>query len=113
MSMKRIKKESEIETSDRAQAAGLRRISRRHIAQPGELKLADAKVKITMYLDADVLEYFKERAAQPNAAPYQTQINNELRAVMGRDAGEPYADLVNDDRFIAAVAARVKREAKA
>lgn len=111
MSMKRIKKESEIETSDRAQAAGLRRIARRHIAQPGETRQANAKVKITIYLDADVLEYFKHRAAQPNAAPYQTQINSELRAVMERSSGESYADLVNDDRFIAAVAARVKREA--
>jgi uncharacterized protein (DUF4415 family) len=43
---------------------------------------AEKKVRVTMYLDADVLEYFRGRAAQPNAAPYQTQINNELRRVM-------------------------------
>ena len=40
------------------------------------------KTRITIYLDDDVLEYFKQRARQPNAAPYQTQINHELRAVM-------------------------------
>ena len=37
-----------------------------------------------MYLDADILDFFKERAKEPNASPYQTQINNELRAVMER-----------------------------
>jgi len=72
----------------------------------------EKKVRVTMYLDADVLEYFKERAAQPNAAPYQTQINGELRTVMERGGGS-YSSLVNDDRFIAAVAERVQgRRAK-
>jgi uncharacterized protein (DUF4415 family) len=69
---------------------------------------AERKVRVTMYLDADVLEYFKGRAAQPNAAPYQTQINSELRAVMERGAGDPYASLVEDERFISAVAERVE-----
>ena len=40
------------------------------------------KVKITIYLDDDVVEYFRDRAEQPNAAPYQTQINNELKKIM-------------------------------
>jgi uncharacterized protein (DUF4415 family) len=69
----------------------------------------EKKVRVTMYLDADVLEYFKGRAAQPNAAPYQTQINGELRTVMERnDGGGSYSSLVNDDRFISAVAERVQ-----
>ncbi|HEX8096988.1 MAG TPA: BrnA antitoxin family protein [Pyrinomonadaceae bacterium] len=110
--MKRVKKDSEVETSERTQRAGLRRIARRHVARPGETKLSDAKVKITLYVDADVLEYFKGRAARPHAAPYQTQINNELRAVMEQNRRDPYAGLVNDERFIAAVAARVKEAAK-
>jgi hypothetical protein len=42
-----------------------------------------------MYVDGDVLEYFKRRAAQPHAAPYQTQINNELYAIMKRDQSDP------------------------
>ena len=45
-------------------------------------KRRDQKIKISIYLDADVLDFFKEQAAQPNSAPYQTQINNELRNVM-------------------------------
>ena len=106
--MKRTKKGSEVETSERARAAGLRRIPRLHVTTPGEVTLADCKVRVTICLDADVLEYFKERAALPNSAPYQTQINNELRAVMERGGG-PFASLVNDDVFIAAVAERVRQ----
>ena len=112
--MKRTGESGEVMTSERARAAGLRRIPRRHVAEPGEVKLSDSKVRVTMYLDADVLEYFKGRAAQPNAAPYQTQINGELRTIMERsDGGGSYSSLVNDDRFIAAVAERVQgRRAK-
>jgi hypothetical protein len=62
-----------------------------------------------MYVDGDVLEYFKRRAAQPHAAPYQTQINNELRAIMERDQGDPFSSLVNDERFINAVAERIQK----
>src|SRR2546421_1833650 len=106
--MKRTKREGEVKTSVRARRAGLRRIERRHQTAPGEVTLADCKVRVTICLDADVLEFFKERAQVPNSAPYQTQINNELRAVMERDGG-PYAALVNDDGFIAAVAERVQQ----
>jgi uncharacterized protein (DUF4415 family) len=109
--MKRTEEGSEVKTSARARSAGLRRIPRRHAAEPGEVKLSDCKVRVTMYLDADVLEYFKGRAAKPNSAPYQTQINQELRAVM-EHGGTSYASLVEDERFISAVAERV-RERKA
>ncbi len=71
----------------------------------------EKKVRVTIYLDADVLEYFKGRAARPNAAPYQTQINAELRSVMERGGDAPYAALLGDERFIEAVAERVRRRA--
>ena len=106
--MKRTKEDTELKTSERARRAGLRRIPRRHIAKPGEVKLSDCKVRVTINLDADVLEYFKGRAKLPNAAPYQTQINNELRAIMARDSGSPYEFLLNDEEFITAIAERVK-----
>ncbi|HEX8561296.1 MAG TPA: BrnA antitoxin family protein [Pyrinomonadaceae bacterium] len=70
--MKRTGGSGEVVTSERARAAGLRRIPRRHAAEPGEVKLSDGKVRVTMCLDADVLKYFKARAAQANAALYQT-----------------------------------------
>jgi hypothetical protein len=60
----------------------------------------------------DVLEYFKRRAVSPHAAPYQTQINNELRAIMERDQGDPFSSLVNDERFINAVAEHLQRRRK-
>ncbi len=108
MSMKKTSKG--IETSPRAREHGLRRVERRHLTKPAEVTLKDAKVRVTIYLDADILDYFKNRAKMPNSAPYQTQINNELRGVMQSDRGEGrYADLVNDERFIEAVAQKVRR----
>lgn len=73
------------------------------------------KVRVTLYLDSDVLAYFKERAAESHAAPYQTQINNELRDVMGRDIIKrnsksipvDYSLLLNNRTFIRAVAEEV------
>lgn len=44
-----------------------------------------SKARINIYVDLDVLQHFRERAAEPNAAPYQTQINAELRKIMERD----------------------------
>ena len=38
------------------------------------------KVKISMYVDLDVLDHFKARAS--DGRPYQTQINQELRRIM-------------------------------
>jgi uncharacterized protein (DUF4415 family) len=87
-----------------------------------------AKVRISIYLDADVLAWFRARSDEPNAAPYQTQINNELRALMEREAANKpagrsstkstakspksaadYSALLNDPKFIAAVAERVRQ----
>ncbi|MFV2056724.1 MAG: BrnA antitoxin family protein [Thiohalomonadales bacterium] len=38
-----------------------------------------AKVRITISLDQDVVDYFKHAAEQPGALPYQTQINQTIR----------------------------------
>ena len=78
---------------------------------------APAKIRISINLDADILDHFKARAAQPNAAPYQTQINNALRAVMEQDqlqSSPPlvaYTDaLLADQNFINAVARRIAEQ---
>jgi uncharacterized protein (DUF4415 family) len=42
------------------------------------VKPREAKVKVSLYIDGDILEYFRNRAAPPHAAPYQTQINNDV-----------------------------------
>lgn len=86
----------------------------RHRLKPGQTA-AKAKVRISINLDYDVLTYFKRRAAQPNAAPYQTQINNVLRMEMERERDTEMATppsqveaLLADQRFIDAVARRVR-----
>lgn len=54
----------------------------RHDVKPGDTDAKNCKVRVTMFLDLDILEFFKARAASPNAPAYQTQINAELRRVM-------------------------------
>jgi len=81
------------------------------LAEPGATTdPRKTKIRVTLYLDKDVLNYFKERAAQPNAAPYQTQINQELRTVMERDAAPAldYKQLIQNKKFIAAIAEKVQ-----
>jgi BrnA antitoxin of type II toxin-antitoxin system len=66
------------------------------------------KEKVTMYLDDDVIRHFKARAALPGAAPYQRQINEELRKVV-ESGGTPYSTLIRDRGFVAAVAREVHK----
>jgi uncharacterized protein (DUF4415 family) len=74
---------------------------------PWAEKLKNAgKVKITIYLDGDVVEHFRQRAEQPNAAPYQTQINNELRKVMESESSNAVRgadDILNNKKFLKAL----------
>ncbi len=86
---------------------------RRHVATLGETDLKNCKVRVTMYLDADVVENFKRRAARSNAAPYQTLINSALRQFLsGGERMEDYSGLLHDDRFLEAVAKRVRAKMK-
>ena len=89
----------------------------RHIFRRRTRKInpCEAKIKMTMFIDGDVLQHFKKRAENPNAAPYQTQINQELRAVMQRDLAQDEENLdavaerlVNNPNFINAVSDRLK-----
>ena len=75
----------------------------------------EAKIKMTMFIDGDILQHFKKRAESPNAAPYQTQINQELRTAMERDLMEESDNLdavveklANNPTFINAVSERLK-----
>jgi uncharacterized protein (DUF4415 family) len=54
---------------------------KRHEFSPEAFSDRNTKVKISIYLDLDVLEFFKGRAQQTRV-PYQSQINAELRGVM-------------------------------
>ena len=68
------------------------------------------KIRISILIDADILDFFKERADQPDAAAYQTQINNELRAVMEAE-NEPEFRILENPRFISALSEKLKQVA--
>ena len=75
-------------------------------AKPNATKLENCKVKISLYIDGDILEYFRQRAEPPYAAPYQTQINNELRKVMESDSPNVASlenDILNNVEFLRAL----------
>jgi len=84
----------------------------RRVASHEETQPRNCKVRVTMFLDADVLDYFKKRAARPHAAPYQTQINATLREIMtasGKDSpADEFDQLLDNRKFIEAVAERVQ-----
>ncbi|MDQ3375142.1 MAG: BrnA antitoxin family protein, partial [Acidobacteriota bacterium] len=74
--MKKTEKDYEyLETSPEAKAAGLRRISRPKFLDkiPKNVSLRDSKSRITIYLDADIIEHFKHEAAKTGIG-YQTSI---------------------------------------
>ena len=63
----------------------------RHEVPPDALEPRNIKVRVNIYLDLDVVQFFKRRAAEPGAAPYQSQINAELRRIM-EEAQTPESD---------------------
>jgi uncharacterized protein (DUF4415 family) len=78
-------------------------------------KRTDQKIKISIYLDADILDYFKQLAANPNSAPYQTQINNELRNIMNRKQQKPdevvTLKMLENPKFLSTLAEKLKNAA--
>lgn len=70
---KSLEEAVEIESGKRAPA----RVTIREIPEKNVRKL-----RINIMLDEDIVDYFKHRAARPNAAPYQTQINQVLRELI-------------------------------
>lgn len=74
-------------------------------------KAKSAKIRVTIALDADVVEHFKSEAAKPGSLPYQTQINQALRQVIkhpGRAEMIKNA-LLHDPDFIREVAEQVQQ----
>jgi len=64
-----------------------------------------AKVRVTIALDRDVVEHFKEAAAQRGALPYQTQINQALRQAIDQPMAQTLKSaLLRDKDFISTLA---------
>lgn len=85
------------------------------VAKPEDIAPSNIKVQITLRLDSDILEHFKKRAEHTHAAPYQTQINAELRKIMERDLSDETTEinksiesLTTNKDFIRAVAEQLK-----
>lgn len=61
----------------------------RHTIKSGEEVNINGKVRVTMCLDADIVEFFKERALH-----YQTEINTALRRIV--DSAQYEQELISD-----------------
>jgi uncharacterized protein (DUF4415 family) len=103
-------------TDDDIQKPGKHKFRRAtRVAKPDDILSSNIKVQVTLRLDLDVLEHFKKRAADLKAAPYQTQINAELRKVMEHDLSDETVEtektikeLTSNKEFIRAVAEQLK-----
>lgn len=72
---------------------------------PKNVSLRDCKSRITIHLDADIVEHYKQ-AAQNVREGYQTLINQTLRdavdkKVESESSRRLQSDLLNDRRFLA------------
>lgn len=105
-------------TTEDAMKPGKHTFRRFRDSHPADGFEEPAKVKVTIWLDAEVVSYFKKRAAEPNAAPYQTQINNELKRVMQSEETDfqplslDFDALVNNAEFLEAITERVSKRLK-
>lgn len=59
----------------------------RHRVSSDALEPRNTKVRVSIYLDLDVLDFFKGLAEKPGALPYQTQINAVLREIVEKAQG--------------------------
>jgi hypothetical protein len=60
-------------------------------------------------LDKDIVDYFKAKAEEPGALPYQTQINQALRQVIQSKTEGVKDALLKDPDFIRAVANEINQ----
>ena len=84
----------------------------RHQVKPGTTAARNCKVRVTMFLDLDVLEVFKGRAKSPSAPAYQTQINAELRRTMEQahcSEADPVAVLRQASQLINTAAGHIQK----
>lgn len=122
--MKRIKKKLTATVTEKDRQEGLEKgWNDDDMAKPGVYRVqrsrfthktqsGASKIKITIYLDEDILEHFKERAGQPDAAPYQTQINAALRQVVEGESSKVQRieeTILNDTRFLKELKAKLSK----
>lgn len=90
-----------------------RRVSPERLAKKEDLLPSNIKVEFQMKLDLDVLKHFQSRAENEEIEALQLLLNEKLRAAMEDELRleEVENKLLNDKRFIAALAEEVKKAA--
>jgi uncharacterized protein (DUF4415 family) len=67
-----------------------------------------ARVRITIALDSDVVDFFKQAAEKRGGLPYQTQINQALRQAMEQSSADRLKSaLLKDKAFIRSIAREI------
>ncbi len=77
----------------------------------------DAKIKTSIFIEADIIDNVRERA-EKSGTSFETQINKELRQNFERDSNPiSYAELLQNEQFIGTLCnileARLKRGKRA
>jgi uncharacterized protein (DUF4415 family) len=98
-------------SEDELSCVGLHKFRRSRFAT----KRSEQKIKVTIMLDADVLDFYKEQAAKHGNLPYQIQINRALRKAMEK-AKQPQSEVVTmeileNPEFFSALANKLKKVA--
>lgn len=96
--MKKDEKDSEFE--DKIKEMGWRQINRKD--RPAVTLKNENKSRITIYLDADIIEHYKEAAKETDVG-YQTLINRALRNTVGAKNVFPEdfkENLLKDEKFL-------------
>jgi uncharacterized protein (DUF4415 family) len=90
-----------------------RRVPPERLAKKEDLHPSNTKVEFQMKLDLDILRHFQKRAESGEIESLQVLLNEILRALMQDELKieEVENRLLNDKKFIAALAEEVKKAA--
>ncbi|MDP2700699.1 MAG: BrnA antitoxin family protein [Candidatus Rokubacteria bacterium] len=77
----------------------------KHMPPPDQLA-RHTKERITIFIDLDILNFFRARAAKRGKPPYQTQINQALREYMEGTRPQGKGSL-SEDKLISHLAERI------
>jgi uncharacterized protein (DUF4415 family) len=79
------------------------------------LDVKAAKIRVTAFIDADLVAYFRQRAEKPDAAPFEAQLNQALRAAMNQavenedqQIKQVTETLLNNQAFLNALSEKLK-----
>jgi hypothetical protein len=90
-----------------------RRVSPDRLAKKEDLLPSNIKVEFQMKLDLDILKHFQSRAENEEIEALQILLNEKLRVLMEDELklAEVENKLLNDKKFIAALAEEIKKAA--